>query len=103
MAKRFKYTSRLKPETQGGSAAVLMGGISGVLFIIGAITAFIGWSSNVLGVIGLMGILLAVCGFFIGLHSFSEKDKNHRYSTIGSLACGIIAVIWLAVYLVGIR
>jgi len=104
MAKRFKYTSGLKPDAPGGSASVVMAVISVVLFLVSGIISYFysGKGGSYLGAIGLTAMLLAVCGFFIGLHSFSDKDKNHRYSTIGSLANGVIAVIWLAVYLVGI-
>ena len=105
MAKRFKYTSRIKPEAKGGMAAILMAAISAMLLLVAVIVAFAfgGQAGIYLGAIGLTGLLLAVVGFFIGLKSFSEKDKNHRLSTIASMANGIIAVIWLALYLVGVR
>jgi len=105
MAKRFKYTSRIKPETQGGMAATLMAIISISLLVVAVIIsyAFSGAGGNLLGAIGLVGLLLAVVGFFIGIKSFAEKGKSHRYSTIASMANGIIAVVWLALYLVGIR
>jgi len=104
MAKRFKYTSGLKPDTPGGTASVLMAVISAVLFLVAGIISYVfsGKGGSYLGAIGLTAMLLAVCGFFIGLHSFSDKDKNHRYSTIGSLTNGVIAVIWLTVYLLGV-
>lgn len=105
MAKRFKYTSRIKPETQSGMAATVMAVISALLLVAAIIVAFVfkGAGGNYLGAIGLTGLLLAVVGFFIGLKSFSEKEKSHRFSTIAGMANGIIAVIWLALYLVGIR
>ena len=105
MAKRFKYTSRLRPETQGGTAAILMAAISAFLFMIAVVISYIykGEGGNLLGAIGLVGLLLSIVGFGIGIKSFSEKEKSHRFSTIASIANGIIAVIWLALYLVGVR
>jgi len=105
MAKRFKYTSRLRPETKGGIAALLMAAISVFLFAVAVIISYIykGEGGNLLGAIGLVGFLLTLVGFWIGIKSFSEKEKSHRFSTIASIINGIIAVIWLALYLVGVR
>lgn len=105
MAKRFKYTSRLRPEAKGGVAAILMAAISALLFLVAVITSYVyaGEAGIVLGAIGLTGLLLAIVGFFIGIKSFSEKERSHKFSTIASIANGIIAVIWLGLYLVGIR
>lgn len=104
MAKRFKYTSKLQSETQGGSASVLMAGISVFLFLLSAIVSYIfeGKAGNFVGAAGLAAMLLAISGFIVGLHSFSEKDKSHRFSTAGALANGVIAVGWLALYLIGV-
>ena len=105
MAKRFKYTSQLKPETQGGMASFLMAIISVFLFIVAVVISFIfkGQGGNILGAIGIVGLLMALTGFVIGIKSFYDKEKSHRYSTIASMVNGIVAVIWLALYLVGVR
>jgi len=104
MAKRFKYTSRFRPEAQGGVAAFLMATLSAVLFLVAVIISYIfsGQGGIVLGAIGLAGLLLATVGFFIGIKSFSEKESSHRSSTIASIANGIIAIVWLGLYLVGV-
>jgi hypothetical protein len=104
MAKRFRYTSRLRPEASGGVAALLMAAISALLFLAAVIVSYLheGEAGIVLGAIGLTGLLLAVVGFFIGIRSFSESGKSHRFSTLASIANGILAVVWLGLYLVGI-
>ena len=104
MAKRFRYTSRFRPEAHGGVAAFLMAAISALLFLVAVVISYIhiGQGGIVLGAIGLVGLLLAVVGFFIGINSFSEKERSHRFSTLASIANGIIAVVWLGLYLVGI-
>ena len=104
MAKRFKYTSRFRPEASGGVAAFLMAAISVLLFLIAVIISYVmlGEAGIVLGAIGITGLLLAIVGFFIGIKSFSEKERSHRFSTLGSIANGVVAVVWLGLYLVGI-
>lgn len=104
MAKRFKYTSRLRPEASGGVAALLMAAISALLFLVAVIISYVyaGAAGIVLGAIGVTGLLLAIVGFFIGIRSFYEKERSHRFSTLASIANGIIAVVWLGLYLVGV-
>lgn len=104
MAKRFRYTSVLQPEAQGGAASIVMAVISIVLFVAGVVCSYLfgGSGGEYLGAIGLAAMLLSICGFFIGLRSFSEKDRSHRYSTIGAMANGIISVGWLALFLIGV-
>ena len=55
-----------------------------------------------IGVLGLTGIMMAAAGFVTGLGSFKEKHKNHRSSTAGSLINGVLAVLWLALFLIGV-
>ena len=105
MAKRFKYTSRLRPEAKGGVAALLMAALSTLLFLVAVIISYVyaGEAGIVLGAIGLSGLLLALVGFFIGIKSFSEKERSYKFTTLASIANGIIAIVWLGLYLVGIR
>lgn len=104
MKKRYKYRLPMEEEAVGGMAAVVMAAFSGVFLLISILISFInaGKAGVYLGAFGLSGILLALAGFVIGLLSFREKKKNHRYSTAGSLVSGFLAVFWLALLLVGV-
>lgn len=49
----------------------------------------------------LFAMLLSVYGFIMGLLSFSEENRNHRTSMVGSIANGMIMIGWLGIFLMG--
>ncbi|MBS6194423.1 MAG: hypothetical protein KH828_02415 [Clostridiales bacterium] len=104
MKRRFKYSFTRKGETEGGFASVIFAGLSLLLFLIAAGISFF-WEGNAgswIGSFGLMAILFSICGFFIGIKSFQEREKNYRFSVLGSMANGIFCVGWLALFLIGV-
>lgn len=42
--------------------------------------------------------MLSVYGFIMGLSSFSEEERMHRTSTVGSILNGVIMVGWLGFF-----
>lgn len=104
MKKRYRYRLPLNEDAADGLGSVLMAVFSGVFLLAAAVISFAlgGKAGTYVGIFGLMGILLSVIGFITGLISFGEKKKNHRFSTAGSLANGLLAVFWLALFLIGV-
>lgn len=104
MKKRYRYRLPLSEDAVDGLGSVLMAAISGIFLLAAAMISFVlaGKAGTYVGIFGLMGILLSVIGFITGLISFGEKKKNHRFSTAGSLANGLLAVFWLALFLIGV-
>jgi len=97
--KKYKYS--LEPDNKSKKG---LESISLVLLLAGAVVslAMKGNGGTFLGAIGLFSFLLSVYGFYLGIQSFSEKNVNHRYCIVGSMASGILAVLWLALFLTGI-
>ena len=83
MAKRYRYAFTKKKEASKGKLSIGLAVMS--LFLLG----------TALGV--------SIYGFLMGLSSFSEENRMHRTSIVGSISNGIIVVVWLAFYLVGIQ
>lgn len=104
MAKRFKYVLKNKEESENGIVSTRFAAISFGLFIFGILLSFIfkGKADLPLGAIGWMGIIFSIYGFLKGIESFSEEKKSHRYSVAGSIFNGIFAVVWFALFLVGV-
>lgn len=102
--KRYKYSFAANREAKGGVASLVYGGLSLAFFLISAIVSFArrGDVSLIMGAVGFAALLLALAGFVLGLASFSEKNRNHRGSMVGSLVNGLLAVAWIGIYLVGI-
>lgn len=104
MKKRFRYSFTKKEETEGGVASVIFSVISLILFLATAGISFFreGKAGMWIGSLGFMAFLFSVSGFLIGIRSFHEKEKNYRFSVMGSMANGVISVGWLAIFLIGV-
>lgn len=104
MAKRYRYAFVKKKEAGKGKLSTGLAAASLLLFGAAVMTAFFleGKFGFLVGGIGLFAMLLSVYGFIMGLSSFSEEDRNHKTSIIGSIANGIIMVGWLGIFLMGV-
>lgn len=103
MAKKYNYNF-IRKKSEGGGAAVRLATVSGGLFIIDAVISFAfgGKAGVYVGAVALFAMLTAVYGFYLGLRSFRETKVSHRQSVIGSVSCGVLAVLWLSLFLIGV-
>ena len=104
MAKRYRYAFTRKKEARNGVWSVFMAVLSVVSFLASVICAYcLGESrSYISGACALGGVLCAAYGLILGFFSFSEKDAEHTLSIAGAIGNGIIAVIWLWLYMSGL-
>ena len=104
MAKRYRYAFTKKREAQKGKLAAVLAVVSLGLFVTAVLLAFFlqGQYGYIVGGISLCAMLLSVYGFAMGLKSFSEENRLHRTSMVGSIANGIIMIGWLGIFLLGI-
>lgn len=104
MAKRYRYSFAKKREAAKGKLSVGLAAASLLLFLAAVLTAFMleGQFGFIIGGICLFAMLLSIYGFIMGLTSFSEEGRLHRTSIIGSITNGIIMVIWLGFFLMGV-
>lgn len=102
--KRYKYSFAPDANAKGGVWAAAAGGLSLFFLLLTAVISFAleGRGGNWLGAVGLFSFLLSAYGFYMGIKSFQEKNVNHRYSVVGSLAGGVVMVLWLGTFLAGI-
>lgn len=106
MAKRYRYAFARQKEAENGILSAALAGISLALFFIAVTVSCIfrgaGVSGPVIGGLSVCGMLLAVYGFIQGMRSFSAKSRSHTFSTVGSIANGVIMIGWLGLYLIGV-
>lgn len=102
--KRYKYSFTKKRHTRGGVESSILALVSCLLFLGAAICALAlnGQGGMYLGALGILALGLSVYGFILGLKSFSEQNREFLYSKVGSVANGVLTVIWIALFLVGI-
>lgn len=89
-----------KREAAKGKWSVGLAAASLVLFIVAVVLALFldGKLGGLIGGTGLFAMLLSAYGFALGLSSFSEENRKHRTSMIGSILNGVILVIWLGLF-----
>lgn len=104
MARRYRYAFAKKKEAQKGKLSTGLAAASLILFITAVLLAFFmnGEFGYIVGRVSLCAMLLSIYGFAMGLKSFSEENRTHRTSMIGSIANGIIMIGWLGIFLLGI-
>ena len=102
MARRYRYAFAKKREAARGKLSVGLAAASFGLFIIVLEFFLDGKMGGFIGGTGFFAMLLSVYGFAMGLSSFSEENRKHRTSMIGSILNGVIMVIWLGLFLSGV-
>ena len=104
MARRYRYAFAKKKEAQKGKLSTGLAIASLILFAAAVLLDFFlkGNLGYIVGGISLFAMLLSIYGFAMGLLSFSEENRTHRTSMVGSIANGIIMIGWLGIFLMGI-
>lgn len=102
--KKNKYSFAKKKHSGQGIASTVFAGSSLGIFCVSALSSLIfhGKGGMYLGAMGLLSIGLSIYGFVVGLKSFSEKNRDQLFCKIGAVGNGVLMVIWLALFLIGI-
>lgn len=104
MAKRFRYAFAKKKEAGKGKLSVGLSIASFLLFVAAVFTSLLGGEDFgfLVGGFCVFGVLLAAYGFLMGLVSFSEENRKHFTSIIGSIINGIIVTAWIGIFFMGV-
>ena len=102
MARRsYKFTD--KKHTKQGILSTVMGIISLLLLSAGVWMAYqmSGNAGSVTGLLGLLSMLIAAVGFFLALQGFHEEDAYYLFSQVGLLLNGLLFILWVLIFVVG--
>ena len=103
MSRKPTYSFAEKRHSQKGITSTVLGALSAVICIVLVAMASGGKGGAYLGAIGMTAVIIAAAGLVTGLRSFKEKNRLSFFSKAGSMINGTILVIWLAIYLFGVR
>lgn len=105
MASKKHYSFIKKEQSRGGRLSMIMALVSLLLFVADVIISAVlgGKAPYIIGVIALVAMLFAGYGLYLGFQSFGERKVSFTYSVIGSLASGVLLMVWLTLFLTGIR
>jgi len=103
MARRQKYKFAKKQYAKNGKYSTMIAGASVLILVISVLLSFLfrGQAGVVVGGLGLMSMLLSIYGFVLGVRGYSEKKCSYRYCTVGTIANGLICILYLAMVSVG--
>lgn len=105
MGRKPTYSFAEKRHSQKGITSTVLGLLSVIVCIVLLCIAIFtrGGGGPYMGSIGMTAIIIAIAGLVIGLRSFQEKNKLSFFSKAGSIINGTVLVVWLAIYLFGVR
>lgn len=100
--RKYKFTD--KHHTVGGIFSMILGMASVAIMYICVRISYesAGNAGGIVGGLGLFAMALSMFGCISALLSFKEKDKYYFFSKVGSYFCGILTVLYMAVFLMGI-
>ncbi len=105
MAKKYKYSFAGKKEVREGRGAIVLSALSLILFVVSvglsAITE--GNAGLITGAFGLFSILCGIYGFYMGLSVLKTRQKGHGVASAGSILAGIAVIVWLTVFIMGLK
>lgn len=104
MAKQKQYSFLEKKPSKRAKSAIRYGALSVGVFLILLMLAFLtsGSLPQASGGIGFMGVVLSMVGFITGMKDMIQSPSPNIYTTIGTLMSGVIFMIWMGMYILGL-
>lgn len=102
--KRYRFLKKTVPRE--GKIAASLAGLSALLLVLGAFISFLkgGNAGPVVGALGIMALCFAGYGFHVGLAALqNHTGTSSRITIIGTLAAGVVTVMWLGIFFIGLR
>ena len=93
-----------KRHTKLGISSAIIGIVVILGFIIISLVSGLagGKGGYVLGILGISLFLLAVIGFVLSYKALKKKDIFYRFPIIGAISNGIMMIVLLVIYLLGV-
>ena len=98
-----KYSFYERPNPVGGRISVIMAAVSFAILVFNIVISYHarGEANIIAGALGWISLLFSGYGFTTGLLSFREKNATLRLPITGSISCGLIQIIHVALLLWG--
>lgn len=84
-----------------------MSAVIGILVVFGFIAVSIvssiygGEGGLIIGIIGILLFVLALVGFILSYKALKQRDIFHRFPMIGTISNGIMIIILITMYILG--
>ncbi|MCR4751411.1 MAG: hypothetical protein K5852_03860 [Eubacterium sp.] len=99
------YTFLEPGDMPRANASILFSGLSLAILLITILAAFLmgGQGGLILGAVGLTGALFALYAFVIGMIALARRESRYRLCVVSAIVSGLMMIIWLTVFLNGLR
>ncbi|MCR5294832.1 MAG: hypothetical protein K6E30_06615 [Lachnospiraceae bacterium] len=101
--KRYHFLKNTSPRE--GKVAAVFAGVSAAFFILAGLIAFVTEANAALpaGALAIPGICFSIYGFRVGFKALSGKSGSSAVIIMGTIASGIMMVVWSVLILVGLQ
>jgi hypothetical protein len=102
--KKDVYKFNVKNHSIKGIISLCIGTISGIsFFILSYISSLSAGNGGILlGLIGILLFLLSIVGFILSIKACKEKEIYYTAPFVGLVLNGILSILYLILYMVGI-
>ncbi|MGN0361307.1 MAG: hypothetical protein ACI4ET_00540 [Bilifractor sp.] len=103
--KQVKYTFIEKEKVTDTRVSLTLSVISLLVMIVTIGISFLVQAKGgiVLGAAGLIAMLFAFYGFFLGMRALSERKEGVKRTTLSALLSGVMSILWAILLLLGIH
>ena len=104
MSKKYNYSFVDKKTGSKQKRALILAAVSALLLAAAAVISVAsgGAGGAFLGGFGLGGILFALWGFIYSIRLLSKRMTS-RMVFAGAIFCGVMFIVWLPLFLLGVR
>lgn len=105
MAGRRKYQFLKKKEAPDAKLSIWFSLASLVTLIILTLVSFAyeGNGGTALGAVGLLAALVAFYAFYLGMRVLVKRDPEYRLPAFSAVFSGTMSIVWIAMFLWGLR
>ncbi len=103
--KNVKYTFIKEEKFTDTRVSLTLSVISFAVFAVTVLISFIVQAQGgiALGCAGLIAMLFSFYAFYLGMRALSERTEGVRRATLSALASGIMSILWIVLFLLGIH
>ncbi len=105
MPRKGKYTFIKKKETPDVLLSILLSGVSLIILIVTVALAAAGIAQEtyIPGVLGLMALLLSAYALRISFRILAGRRSAFRLPAVSTLFSGTMTILWIVIFLSGVR
>jgi len=101
--KRKYGQAKLKHAKRGVISSALSAGVFVLLTILLAVAYYSkGTAAPIIGGLGLIAVVLAGCGFYMGMRGFKEREKDYLTCKIGVVCSGLFILGFIMIFCRGL-